>query len=60
MWVVTTFLVAKWAYNMLPPNVRGEWELEKSNGKNKIAYKHGNGYSDAKTKAESPVDMNGQ
>jgi hypothetical protein len=48
IWLVTSFLVARWVYNVLPINVKGKTELGLPNGKKAVVTKTGGGYGDVK------------
>lgn len=52
IWAVSSFLVARWAYNMIPLNVRGGMEVDMPNGKTVVVNKTGEGYGDVKAKVE--------
>jgi len=48
IWAVTSFVVARWVYNIVPINVRGSGEAEFPNGKKIVLSKTGEGYGDVK------------
>jgi hypothetical protein len=51
IWAVTSFLVARWIYNIVPINVRGKAEAKIPNGK-VVVSKSGEGYGDVKGEVE--------
>jgi len=55
IWAVSSFLVARWIYNIVPVNVKGKGELALPNGKKAVVTKTGEGYGDfnADIKAEN-------
>lgn len=48
IWAVTSFLVARWLYNIVPINVKGHAEAQMPNGKKIVVHKTGEGYGDVK------------
>lgn len=50
IWAVSSFLVARWLYNIIPLNVRGAAEVDMPNGKTVAVKKTGEGYGDVKAK----------
>ncbi|KAI9746663.1 MAG: hypothetical protein M1818_000377 [Claussenomyces sp. TS43310] len=53
IWAVSSFLVARWVYNLIPVNVKGGMEVNMPNGKTMIVNKTGEGYGDVEAKVES-------
>lgn len=52
VWAVTSFLVARWVYNIIPINVRGKAEMGLPNGK-KVVVDKGDGWrGEGKVKGE--------
>lgn len=45
IWAVTSFLVARWVYNVVPVNVRGKAEMGLPNGK-KVVVNKSDGWMD--------------
>jgi len=43
---VSSFLIARWIYNILPINVKGKAEVGLPNGKKAVFDKSGEGYGD--------------
>lgn len=48
VWAVSSFLIARWVYNIVPVNVRGRTEVGLPNGKTAVVEKTGEGYGDVK------------
>jgi len=48
IWAVSSFLIARWVYNIVPINVRGKTEVGLPNGKKAVVTKTGDGYGDVK------------
>lgn len=46
IWLVSSFLIARWVYNIVPINVRGKTEVGLPNGKKAVVTKSGEGYGD--------------
>ncbi len=44
IWAVSSFLVSRWAYNMIPLSVRGGMAVDMPNGKTVVVNKTGDGY----------------
>jgi hypothetical protein len=57
IWVVCSFIVTKWAYNMIPLGIRGGMEVDMPNGKTVVVNKTGEGYGgvEAKVKPQVPA-----
>jgi hypothetical protein len=55
LWVVSSFLVTRWAYNMIPLSVRGGMEVEMPNGKTAVINKTGDGFGDVEAKVKPQV-----
>lgn len=45
---MSSFLIARWVYNIVPINVRGKTEVALPNGKRAVVTKTGEGYGDFK------------
>jgi len=56
IWAVSSFLVAKWVYNIVPVRVKGTTELGLPNGKNVVVDKSGDGYGDFKGEVRDGVN----
>jgi len=48
IWLVSSFLVARWVYNAMPINVKGKTEVGLPNGKKIVVTKSGEGFGDVK------------
>jgi hypothetical protein len=48
VWAVSSFLVARWIWNILPVSVRGNTEVVLPNGKKAVFTKSGDGISGVK------------
>merc|ERR1712093_972733 len=48
VWAVSSFLVARWVYNVVPVSVKGRTEVALPNGKVAVVEKTGEGYGDVK------------
>ncbi|KAG4424917.1 hypothetical protein IFR04_001888 [Cadophora malorum] len=48
VWAVSSFLVARWVYNVVPVSVKGMTEVALPNGKVAVVEKTGEGYGDVK------------
>ncbi|PVH87019.1 hypothetical protein DL98DRAFT_526323 [Cadophora sp. DSE1049] len=48
IWAVSSFLIARWVYNVVPVSVRGRTEVALPNGKTAVVEKTGEGYGDVK------------
>jgi membrane protein implicated in regulation of membrane protease activity len=46
IWLVSSFLIARWVYNVVPINVRGKTEVGLPNGRKAVVTKSGEGYGD--------------
>jgi hypothetical protein len=55
IWAVSSFLVTRWAYNMIPLSVRGGMEVDMPNGKTVVVNKTGDGYGDVEAKVKPQV-----
>jgi len=55
MWAVSSFFIARWAYEMVPVSTKGNFGVEMPNGKTITVKKTGNGYGDVEAKVEEPV-----
>jgi hypothetical protein len=55
IWAVSSFLVTRWAYNMIPLSVRGGMEVNMPNGKTVVVNKTGDGYGDVEAKVKPQV-----
>jgi hypothetical protein len=49
IWAISSFMVAKWVYRIVPVNVRGGMQVEMPNEKEMTAKKTGEGYGDVET-----------
>jgi len=56
IWAVSSFLVAKWVYNIVPVRVKGTTELGLPNGKKVVVDKSGDGYGDFKGEVRDGVN----
>lgn len=52
-WAVASFVVARWAYNLIPVSVRGGVEVGMPNGKTVTVSKTGEGYGDVQASVEA-------
>jgi len=55
IWTVSSFIVARWVYNLIPVNVKGGMEVSMPNGKTVVVNKSGEGFGDVEAKVK-PVD----
>jgi len=46
IWAVSSFLIARWIYTIVPVKVMGKSELALPNGKKAVVTKTGEGYGD--------------
>lgn len=53
VWLVSSFLIARWVYNMAPINVRDRTEVGLPNGKKTVVTKSGEGYGDTKGEVQN-------
>ncbi|RDW60094.1 hypothetical protein BP5796_11700 [Coleophoma crateriformis] len=51
-WALSSYLVAKWVYSLIPVNVSGNAKMEMPNGNNVVVKKTGDGYGDIKAEFE--------
>lgn len=52
IWAVTSFLVARWVYNVMPVNVKGKTEIGLPNGKKVVVDKEDGWRGEGKVKGE--------
>jgi hypothetical protein len=52
VWAVSSFVIARWVYNVVPVNMRGKAEVGMPSGKNVVINKNGYGYGDGYVKGE--------
>jgi hypothetical protein len=55
IWAVSSFLIARWVYNVIPINARGKTEVAFPNGTKAVATKTGDGYGDIKAEVRDGI-----
>jgi hypothetical protein len=56
IWAVSSYLLAKWVYGLVPLSVKGGVAVDMPNGKTVLANKTGEGYGDVETKVRPQAD----
>lgn len=53
VWLVSSFLIARWVYNMAPINIKRKTEVGLPNGKKAVVTNSGEGYGDVKAEVQN-------